>query len=121
MASDQNNSESNIRVFRFTVKKMITHCLQEKLKVDFETLSKLCVIAASIINETSPYNAQFSREEMYFGMYFSQRGDKINKYTSKQDLLINVEGIILYKDLQKLYENRIRILNNKSLKLNKTS
>ena len=59
-ASDQNNSESNIRVFRFTIKKMISNCLQNKLTLDYMTLSKICIITSNIINQTCPYNSQFT-------------------------------------------------------------
>ena len=84
MASDQNTVESNIRVFRYTIEKMISNCLKDKLRLDFPTLSKLCIITASIIKESSPYNSHFSRKEMYFGMYFSQRGENFLNTSPKK-------------------------------------
>ena len=43
----------------------------------------------------------------------------MSRYVSEKSLLENVQNIILFKDLQKFFEHRIRILNEKSLKANK--
>ena len=58
-ASNQNNAESNINVFRHSLKRLISNSLQNNLKLDYMTLSKLCVITCSLINETCPYNSFF--------------------------------------------------------------
>ena len=120
-ASNQNSAESNIRVFRHTIKKMITNCIENQLQLDYLTLNKICIISSNIINQTCPYDSQFSRQELYFGLYFNKRGDKINNYISEKTLTEDVKGIILYKDIKKFYEKRLQILNEKSQRLNKKS
>ena len=43
----------------------------------------------------------------------------MSRYISETSLLENVQNIILFKDLQKFFDHRIRILNEKGLKANK--
>ena len=44
----------------------------------------------------------------------------MSRYISEKSLLENVDNIILYKDIQQFYANRIRISNEKGLKANKS-
>ena len=118
--SNQNSAESNIRVFRHSLKKLINNSLQNQLKIDYLILSKLCVITANLINASCPYNSLFSRKELFYGFYYYDKGHKMSRYISEKSLLENVDNIILYKDIQQFYANRIRILNDKGLKANKS-
>ena len=43
----------------------------------------------------------------------------MNRYISETSLMENVKNIILYKDISKFFEHRLRILNAKGLKANK--
>ena len=117
--SNANLAESNIRVFRHSLKKLINNSLHNQLKIDYLLLSKLCVITANLINSSCPYNSLFSRKELFHGFYYYDKGHKMSRYISEKSLLKNVDNIILYKDIQKFYTNRIRILNEKGLKANK--
>ena len=68
-ASNQNSAESNINVFRHSLKRLISNSLQNNLKLDYMTLSKLCIITCSLINETAPFNS-FLRGKNYLMVCF---------------------------------------------------
>ena len=121
LASDQNTTESNIRIFRHVIKKLIASCQQDNLAINFSVVEKLGLIATNIINTTAPYNGFFSRKELFFGLYYSKRSDKMSKYINKKDMLHDAKGIILYQDLEKFYDKRLQILHKKNLKMNKKS
>ena len=118
-ASSQNNAESSIRLFRHSLKKIINNSSQNGLKIDFGVLNKLCLIACNLVNECPPYNSFFSRKEMFMGLHFFNKGHNMSRYVSESSLLENVDNIILFKDIQKFYTHRIRVLNHQGLKANK--
>ena len=43
----------------------------------------------------------------------------MNRYISESSLLENTENLILYKNIQKFYEHRLKILNKQNQKANK--
>ena len=54
-ASGQNSAESNIKVVRHTVQKLIYQYLQDNQTIDYLTLSQICVICCTLINESRPF------------------------------------------------------------------
>ena len=118
-ASDQNSCESSIKLFRHSLKKLVNNSAQNGLKIDFLVLNKLCLISCNLVNESPPYNSFYSRKELFMGYYFFHKNHHINRYVSETSLLENVTDLILYKNIQKFYTHRIRVLNQQGLKANK--
>ena len=117
-ASYQNSAESSIKLFRHSLEKIINNSCQNGLTLVFINLNKLCLIAANLVNEAAPYNSFFSRKELFFGYYFYQKNHNMNRNISESSLLENTENLILYKNIQKFYKHRLKILNKQNQKVN---
>ena len=113
-ASYQNSAENSIKLFRHSLEKIINNSCQNGLTLDFNNLNKLCLIAANLVNKAAPYNSFYSRKELFFGYYFYQKNHNMNSFISESSLLENTENLILYKNIQKFYEHRLKILNKQN-------